>query len=138
VKLWLDQAGHDDYTSYDRIIDKGTCGLERPDFLFDCGTHYVVLEVDENQHDDRQEVCECFRTVNVSQSLGMKTVFLRYNPDAFKSDGRKQNPGIGRRRDVLLRWLSYFKVTVPGDFLTVAFLYYDGYEEGKPIATKVL
>ena len=49
VKLWLDSAGHGNYVSYDRIIDGGTCGLERPDFLYDCGTHYVSFEVDENQ-----------------------------------------------------------------------------------------
>ena len=68
----------------------------------------------------------------------MKTVFRRYNPSAFKSGGRKQNPGVSRRRGVLLRWLCYFKTTVPEDFVTVAFLYYGGYEEGKPLATKIL
>ena len=131
VKLWLDGGGHGDYVIYDKVIDQGLCGKERPDFAFDCGTHYVIVEVDENQHSDRQETCECVRMVNISQSVGMKTIFLRYNPDPFKSAGRKQNPGFTRRRDTVLRWLTYLRATEPEHFLSVIHLFYDGYEDGK-------
>ena len=57
---------------------------ERPDFLWDRDAWCVVLEVDENQHDDRPELCECTRMVNVSQDLGRVTMWVRYNPDKYK------------------------------------------------------
>ena len=138
VKLWFDSAGYGDYVLYDKIVDNGTCGKERPDFAFDCGTHWIVVEVDENQHDDRQESCECARMVNISQSIGMKTVFLRYNPDAFKSAGRKQNPGFTRRRDTLLCWLKHLRENEPQSFLSVVRLFFDDYEAGKIVPTPIL
>jgi very-short-patch-repair endonuclease len=48
VKEYLDNNNFR-YQLYDQVIDS-KCGLERPDFLFDCNTHFVVLEVDEGQH----------------------------------------------------------------------------------------
>lgn len=130
VKVLLDNSGHGDYVVYDKALDNGECGKERPDFAFDCGTHFLVLEVDENQHDDRQELCECTRMINLSQSVGMKTVFLRYNPDVFKSHGRKCNPTVNHRHSTLLKWLTYLRSTVPEHFLSAVFLFYDDYEEG--------
>ncbi len=56
VKDFLD-AHNIKYDSYDRPVDT-KCGLERPDFLFDCGTHFVILEVDENQHESYSPECE--------------------------------------------------------------------------------
>ena len=45
-------------TSHDQVpFDTTLYGRERPDFLFDVGTHVVILEVDENQHKDRQCLC---------------------------------------------------------------------------------
>lgn len=37
----------------DRTVDRGECGLERPDFLFLAGTHAVIVEVDECASHDR-------------------------------------------------------------------------------------
>ena len=138
VKLWLDNTGHGDYVVYDRVTDNGECGRERPDFAYDCGTHWVILEVDEHQHEDRQEVCECTRMVNISQSVGTKTVFIRYNPDAFKSGGRQQNPGISRRRGVLLKWLGHLRKVEPEYFLSALHLFYDNYDEGVTVVEPVI
>lgn len=129
VKLWLDNSDHGDYVIYDRMVDGGVCEKERPDLAWDCGTHWIVLEVDERQHEDRQEICECTRMVNVCQSFGMPTVFIRYNPDAFKANGRKQNPGLVTRRSTLLKWLQYLKSTPPKHFLSVLHVYYDNYDQ---------
>jgi len=49
----------------DKIIDKGECGKERPDFLIDCGTHYIIIEVDEHQHQGRACECEQIRMVKI-------------------------------------------------------------------------
>ena len=37
------------FYSYDKIIDS-KCNLKRPDFVYDAGSHFVVVEVDEHQH----------------------------------------------------------------------------------------
>jgi hypothetical protein len=131
VKLWLDDDPElNDYELYDRIIDGGTCGMERPDFLYDCGTHAMVLEVDERQHIGvgYTEWCTCSRMINVGQSKGMPIVFIRYNPDHYKTT-RGRQATIAKRRDVLLRWLRYLKTTPPNYFSSVYQLFYDGYEE---------
>ncbi|KAI9004794.1 hypothetical protein BC832DRAFT_540183 [Gaertneriomyces semiglobifer] len=49
----------------DRIIDAGDCGRERPDFWIDCGTHILVMEVDEHQHSGRACECEQTKMVNI-------------------------------------------------------------------------
>jgi hypothetical protein len=59
------------------------CGNYRPDILIDCNTHFIVVEVDEHQHDSYDSNCEMARMNNIYISLGLPVVFLRYNPDAF-------------------------------------------------------
>lgn len=106
VKGFLDKNNYT-YDQYDTIIEKGICGKERPDFLFDCGTHFVVLEVDENQHDDRINHCEKIRMINISQSLGLPTRFLRYNPDIYVNiNGETQNPSTEEREEMLKLWIN--------------------------------
>ena len=62
VKISL-EAMNFNILSYDKRLDEGKCGNERPDFLFESTnkTHFIVLEVDEDQHYGRQEQCECTR-----------------------------------------------------------------------------
>jgi hypothetical protein len=47
IRVALDRTAHADYALYDEKIGTGECGKERPDFAWDCGTHWVVLEVRE-------------------------------------------------------------------------------------------
>jgi len=127
------------YESHDKVIEKGVCGKERPDFLFDCGTHFVIVEVDENRHSHVTPECERVRMINISQSLGLPTIFIRYNPDSYRIKGeKKRTSGISRRlRQVVLRdWILYCQTNPPIDYLEVAYLYYDdwdGTEELTPI-----
>jgi hypothetical protein len=129
VKSWLDAKGIK-YESHDRMIDRGACIRNRPDFIFDAGTHMVVLEVDEHQH--QQYACECEQTrmVNISQSLGMPTLFVRYNPDPYRSaHGKRCDPAKGTRQKELLERLQYGLQNPPQDgFCEVIYLYYDGYQ----------
>ena len=48
VKAFLD-ANNYNYIIYDKIVNN-ECSKYRPDFLFDANTHYVIVEVDEDQH----------------------------------------------------------------------------------------
>lgn len=131
VKVWLDQSSslHHDYRLYDEMVEKGECGKERPDFAWDCGTHWVVLEVDEDQHKDRQEYCECARMVNISQSFGgLPVVFLRYNPDSYVYLDRSRHPSSSKRMKVVEEWLTHVRESVPEHYLSFVKLFFDGYD----------
>ncbi|QKF94021.1 hypothetical protein QKU48_gp0563 [Fadolivirus algeromassiliense] len=139
-----------EYILYDRIIDS-QCSNYRPDFVFDCGTHFVVLEVDENQHNSYNNnpqnnnnnpstySCEEIRMINISQALGMKTIFIRYNPDDYKVNGIKQEITKNRRHIILLKNLNNMILMKSNElsFLNVLYLFYDDYDikknELKPI-----
>ena len=96
---------------YDKTIDHGVCGKERPDFMWDCGTHYVILEVDEDQHKGYACDCEQTRMINITQSLGMPCYWIRYNPDHFT--GQKSSLRDKDRLDYLARTLIQAFDNVP-------------------------
>jgi hypothetical protein len=119
------------YESCDRMVDQGECFKYRPDFLFDCGTHFVVLEVDENQHKDKAYACESFRVFNIFQSLGgMATRFIRYNPDGYKVEKhKKRDPNFTKRSDMLRIALRCAIAEIPTcPELTVKYMFFDNRE----------
>ena len=111
-------------------IYKEGCGLKtRPDFLWDCDTHFLILEVDENQHLNYE--CDRPRMINISQALGMKTLFIRYNPDKFKVNGRLSKTSDNERCKQLIAWLKHTKETnyeFKG-FCSYIELFFDGYKK---------
>lgn len=140
VKALLDTKKYK-YTIYDKIIDS-KCGLERPDFLFDCDAYFVVLEVDEGQHmrydktlknvkDNVTYDCEMVRMFNIFQTIGMKTIFIRYNPDDYKVKGVKQSITKIKRHNILLKQLNNMtKLNAEKlDYLSVMYLFYDEFNE---------
>ena len=72
----------------DKKIKDG-CSLRRPDLLLDMGSHIIIVEVDENQHNDYDCSCEHKRLMQLSQDVGHRPiVFIRFNPDAYmNADG---------------------------------------------------
>ena len=125
VKRWLDNNEYK-YDSCDKVIENSVCGKERPDFVFDCGTHVVILEVDEHQHRERAEECECVRMVNLFHSFGgLPVKFVRYNPDKYKKNGRSLNPSVGTRMNVLHTHLEYALHDEPVSLLSVKHLFYN-------------
>jgi len=135
VKLWLDLHPQlRTYTSYDRQLDGGSCGKERPDVVWDCKTHYVILEVDEFQHRERPCECEQTRMVNVVQGLSMPCLWVRYNPDEFK--GQKASLTERDRRELLEKWLWECQTLTPvdsSDYCRVTYLFFDGFQVGQSI-----
>lgn len=96
--------------SVDKIFEGGVCGRERIDFLYDCNTHFIVLEVDENQHMSRLCECEQTRMINIFNALALPVWFIRYNPDEYrKKDGKKRIVGDtdNKRHALLKEWLDY-------------------------------
>ena len=62
----------------------GGCSKRRPDILVDFGTHVVIVEVDEHQHNSRSYSCDNKRTMELFQDLGSRpVVFLRFNPHRY-------------------------------------------------------
>lgn len=121
-----------DITSHDKMVDGGACVRYRPDFVFDAGSHFVLLEVDENQHESYPCECEQQRMVNLSQAMGMATIFIRYNPDRYKPPPGTRAVGTSAREDTLCTWLSHLLKTesspvARGGFCDVLYLFYDGF-----------
>ena len=118
---------HMKYISYDRMIDHGVCGKERPDFIFDCETHMIVVEVDENQHEEDGYDCEIVRMINVGQSLGMPTIFIRYNPDRYKTLSGRVETNEYKRMTSLKTQIEYWTSKQPpmDGCCYVTYLYYN-------------
>lgn len=119
---------------HDKRLEGGACINLRPDFIFDAGTHFVILEVDENGHANRPRECEEVRMINIANALLFPTLFLRYNPDEFRDkNGRKQaQVPKRRRRKVLLQRLRAALTTPPSQACRAEYLYFDGYDPCKP------
>jgi len=98
----------------------------------------MVIEVDEHQHSGRECFCEQARMVNVSQSNGMTTLFIRTNPDVYKPPKGTAMDSTRRRLDILLEWVKHYQKTVPKDFLSVLYLHFDGYKYGEEKVQTIL
>jgi len=105
----------------------GECGKYRPDFLYDATTHFVIVEVDEDQHRGYDPECERIRMINIVQALGLRCVFVRYNPDGFKIGGKTVRAYEKKRHDLLLKTIrECMKPSLGSQTAVVVYLYYDG------------
>jgi hypothetical protein len=123
----------------DRMIDGGACGLEKPDCFFDCGTFGIILEIDEHQHRNRDCLCEQTRMVNVSQSIGMPVIFLRFNPDEYKVKNGYVKESMSDRLETLREWIKYYQnqPSLPY-FLSVKYLFFNDYDKTDGSLTCIL
>ena len=65
----------------DSVVEDG-CSKKRPDICIDLGSHVIIVEVDENQHQNYS--CENKRIMLLSEDFGFrKVVFIRFNPDSY-------------------------------------------------------
>jgi hypothetical protein len=106
------------------------CGRARPDFVIDCGTHIVIIEVDEHQHRKSSYDCRCeqVRTINLFQEFGgLSVVFIRYNPDGYTGhDGRKGKGNSAPNEARLMRLVHYSIDKLPASQLCVRYVCFDG------------
>lgn len=117
--------------SKDSRVDDMWGGKERPDFVIDCDTHWIVVEVDEGQHKGYEPDCEMPRMVNIFGALKREcTIFVRYNPDNYIDSsgkriyGKLTNPS---RENKLIEMIAHLKEN-PTPGLWVVKLFYDGYD----------
>ena len=75
------------FAEYTWVTDKkieGGCSRRRPDLLLDIGEQILIIEIDENQHQNYECICENKRLMEISQDLGHRPIiFIRFNPDEY-------------------------------------------------------
>ncbi len=103
------------------------CGdEEKPDFIYDCKTHMVVVEADERAHRDRCKLGEFNRMKNIFMSFGgTPVVFIRYNPHPHKENGKTVKVPQSKKEETLVKWVRYLKDIEPTELCSVVYLYYD-------------
>jgi len=131
----------------DRRVQDG-CSRRRPDLLLDLGYQVLVIEIDENQHNNYDCSCENKRLMELSQDIGHRPlVFIRFNPDGYvnnnnnyiKSCWRSNQLGIfiinkdsnkdwSNRLTVLENQIQYWIDNATNKTLEVVHLFYDGFD----------
>jgi hypothetical protein len=87
----------------DQVVADG-CSKRRPDILLHMGTHAIIVEVDENQHENYDITCENKRSMEIYTDLNyIPIVFIRFNPDGYdniKTPWITDKKGIQVIRDI--------------------------------------
>jgi hypothetical protein len=115
---------------HDKMLEGPICGRERPDFQFDCGTHFVYVEVDENQHKSYPCECEQIRMINLVEARGIPVRFIRYNPDSYQPITGQSIITNNQREKKLIEYVKYAMNHSPIEdtmFANVLYLFYDEY-----------
>ena len=124
----------------DEVIDS-SCSKVRPDFVYDCISHIVIIEVDEHQHKsynncgttkEERQLMENKRMYNIFQSFGgPNVVFIRYNPDSFRVDSKVVKISDKKRHECLVLWIKHYIKNKPEFQLEVKYLFYDDRDQSK-------
>ena len=118
----------------DKTVQNECKIMSRPDRIYDCKTHFVIVEVDEQQHKGKRSSCargeagELARMNNIQVAAGMSCIFLRFNPDNFRVAGVLQKVNMCERLTLLVKWLKMcFKMVPEADLQPVKYkkLYFD-------------
>jgi hypothetical protein len=83
------------------------CSKKRPDIYFELNKHSIIVEVDENQHNSYDDICECARINEIVNGIGGKSVIIiRYNPDIIRNKKNKVNINQSERLEILLKTIK--------------------------------
>jgi hypothetical protein len=116
---------------HDKILEGTSCGRERPDFQFDCGTHFVYIEVDEHQHQSYACECEQARMINLVEVRGMPVRWIRYNPDVYEPMKGQRKVKVEQREKKLIEYTKWAMTHPPETISDVLYLFYDEYDTTK-------
>lgn len=104
-------------------------GYYKPDLLFQYSTHNIIIEVDENQHQGYNKICERGREHNIYLCFNKPVIFLRFNVDKFSINNIIQKVLFVKRLDKLYERFVYHSKNIPNEELTIEFLFYNDYSE---------
>ena len=126
----LNANGLNNYV-HDKMLEGPLCGRERPDFQWDCGTHYLFVEVDEHQHSSYACECEQIRMRNLVEVRGMPVRWIRYNPDVYEPMKGQRKIVFEQREKKLVeyvKWAMKYSPEEDGNVSSVLYLFYDDYD----------
>ena len=113
----------------DRELDPALYGSWRLDVLWKLASHWVVLEVDEDQHKGYDAACERRRELDIFNSArGLPVRVLRYNPDVFATGSRSARRPLAVDRLGVLRAALAAALAPPQPtdaLLSITRLFYD-------------
>lgn len=131
----------------DKRVDKG-CSKRRPDLLLDIGYQVLVIEIDENQHNNYDCSCENKRLMEISQDIGHRPlVFIRFNPDGYVNNknenikscwksnqsgifiiNKESNKAWATRLKTLENQIQYWTNNATNKTIEIIHLFYDGFD----------
>jgi hypothetical protein len=88
--------------------------------------------------------CEEIRMINISQSLGQPTIFIRFNPDAFKKNGKVVKNNISSEKFKVLKQVldNCLKIVITeiqqSGFCSMIQLFYDDFDKNNIRTTTIL
>ncbi len=88
----------------DKKVQDG-CSRRRPDLCLDLGFQVLIVEIDENQHQNYDTTCEHKRLMEISKDVNHRPViFIRFNPDDYinKEKIKIRSPWKPNRSGILL------------------------------------
>lgn len=130
------------------IIDKiinGGCSKRRPDIYIDKYTHIVIIECDENQHNQKyyENSCDNKRLMELFQDFGFRPlIVIRFNPDQYiDKNGKKiqscfinhrgfdvpiiKTNELNKRLEKLKDLINFSLNNIPNKEITQHYLFYD-------------
>lgn len=92
------------FSQYDITFDtrlSGGCSRRRPDISIDYGSHLIIVEVDENQHQRYDLTCDHRRLMELFLDGGSRPLMvIRFNPDDYLDSNHINHPSCwGYTRD---------------------------------------
>jgi hypothetical protein len=132
---------------WDKRVDLG-CSLRRPDFLIDFGGWVLIIEVDENRHENYDSTCDNKRLCQLSQDISHRNmIMIRFNPDDYINSNNENVTScwgynkLGMavvkkskqkewkyRLDCLKQRIEYWVSNPIDKMIHVDLLFYDGYK----------
>ncbi len=101
----------------DKTFTNDCCLKYRPDFFIDCGSYVIIIECDENGHEQYDRDCEIVRMNNISHAIGLPVKWIRYNPD-------KKGIRINEKEKVLISTIQTYLDRTFLEDLEVVYLFY--------------
>ena len=120
---------------HDKCLYTGNCDCthrRRLDHRVLVGNTLLVVETDENQHKGYVEMDEEVRYDDLFMVHGGKWIYIRFNPDKYKSKkGKNKNPEIATRLFALQKQIETHLVRISNEenteLLERHYMYYDNY-----------
>jgi len=120
---------------HDKCLYTGHCNCthrRRIDHRVLIGNTLLVVETDENQHKSYDDMNEEIRENDLFMAYSGKWIYIRFNPDKYKSkNGKKKNPEIATRliklKKEIEKQIKRIKNEENAEFLERIYMYYDNY-----------